>query len=78
MFIKQTHYGYFMKDDRRIYGLFCGHLPANVTVIEEREVLYPEEGMELVHKLTNERFPAVYLKGVDCEDNYIEMEKYIE
>lgn len=74
MFIKITHYGYFEKEGKKIYGLFNHNIPLNTTIIEEREVLYPEEGYILVDKLTGEKHSAVYLKNFDCEENYIEME----
>ena len=74
MYIKTTYYGYFEKGNKKVYGLYCGKLPIDVTILEEREILYPEEGYVLVHKQTKEQHSAIYLKDVDCEDNYTEME----
>ena len=74
MQIKITHYGYLTKNGQQIYGLFCGHLPTNVTILEEREVLLPDEGNILVNKITGEELSAVYLKNCDSEENYTEKE----
>lgn len=74
MFIKITHYGYFNKDGHIIYGLFCGYLPAKAIILEEREVLFPQDGYVLVNKITGEELTAVYLRDNDCEDNYTEKE----
>lgn len=74
MYIKTTYYGYFIKGDEKIYGLYCGEFPINITILEEREILYPEGENLLVHKLTQKQYDTVYLKNADCEDNYTEME----
>ena len=51
-------------------AIYCGFKPEGVEVIEERQVLYPQEGYELVKN--GERFDAVWLKDGDSEENYTE------
>lgn len=53
-----------------VKGMWCGFLPEGVEVAEERVVLYPEEGKELVKG--DERFGAVWLKDGDVAENYTE------
>lgn len=57
-------------------GIWCGFLPDGVEVSEERTVLYPEEGKELVKD--GERFGAVWLKDGDVADNYTEEDQLPE
>lgn len=54
-------------------AIYCGFKPEGVTVLEERTVLYPEDGYELENKTTKERMSAVWLKDGDSQDNYIEI-----
>lgn len=56
-----------------VSGIWCGFKPEGAIIKEERPVLYPDSGYELEHIETKERFSAVWLKGDDVEENYIEV-----
>ena len=57
-----------------VNGIWCGFHPEDAIITEERPVLYPEQGKELQHKETGEKFSAVWLKDGDTQDNYIEVD----
>lgn len=54
-------------------AIYCGFKPDGVEVLEEREVLYPVEGYELVRISDKERLSSVWLKDGDVKENYIEV-----
>lgn len=56
-----------------VSGIWCGFKPEEAIIKEERPVLYPASGYELEHIETKEHFSAVWLKGDDIEENYIEV-----
>ena len=72
MYIKTTCV--YEKDG--IIGYACGYKPEgdNVTILEEREILYPEDGYEPERISDKEKFSAVWLKGEDKKENYSEVE----
>ena len=66
MYTKTTYLGTL----KGVRGLWCGFKPKGIKVSEERVILYPEEGKELLKD--GERFGAVWLKDGDVADNYTE------
>lgn len=54
-------------------AIYCGFKPDGVTVLEERPVLYPDNGYTLVRKYDNQQVEPVWLKDGDSQDNYIEV-----
>ena len=54
-------------------AIYCGFKPEGVTVLEERSVLYPQQGYELINITNGERFSSVWLKDGDVQSNYIEV-----
>lgn len=54
-------------------AIYCGFKPDNVEVLEEREVLYPDEGYELERISDKERLSCVWLKDGDSQNNYVEV-----
>lgn len=60
----------FEKDG--VKGMACGYKPENVTILEERVILYPEDGKELMKD--EERFGAVWLRDGDVQENYVEVD----
>ena len=58
-------------------AIYCGFKPEGVSVLEERPVLYADEGYELVKD--RERVgTAVWLKDGDVAENYTEVKIEIE
>lgn len=55
-------------------AIYCGFKPENVEVKEERQILYPEKGYDLVRKSDGKHFRSVWLKDDDIQDNYIQSE----
>lgn len=49
-------------------------IPEGATIIEERPVLFPDDGFVLQNKESEERFESIWLRGGDTEENYIEVE----
>lgn len=72
MEIKSTYIG-INKDG--IQGIWCGFLPSDVTLIEEKEILYPSEGCILQHIESEVFMDAVELLVGDSIENYREIEK---
>ena len=62
----------FIKDG--VTGITNGQVPEGAEIIETRAVLYPAEDMELMNKVTGERYSAVWLHNGDTQENYIEVE----
>lgn len=52
-----------------VKGLWCGFKPDNIIITEEINILYPETGMQLRSKETNELYDSVILtNGIEQED----------
>ena len=60
-----------------IKGIWCGFIPSNVKVIEEKQVLYADTGKILRHKETGEKNHSVLLENGDSENNYEEIDERI-
>ena len=56
-----------------VSGMWCGFCPEEVTVEEERQILYPVEGYSLKRIATEEILSSVWLKDGDTQNNYIEV-----
>jgi hypothetical protein len=79
MEIKTTYKGIL----NGVSGLWCGFKPEGLEVLEERQILYPDEGKELQDKDGNV-FSSVWLKDdkteeedfteVKAEENRVERE----
>lgn len=54
-------------------GMWCGFCPEGAIIIEERQVLYPNEGYSLKRIATEEILSAVWLKDGDIQENYEEV-----
>lgn len=65
---------YVFKRGDGVMGFACGQMPTGVEILEERPVLYPSEGKELMNKETEERFSAVWLHDGDVQENYVEVD----
>lgn len=65
---------YVFKRADGVIGYSCGQMPTGVEILEERPVLYPSEGKELMNIETEERFSAVWLHDGDVQENYIEVD----
>lgn len=70
MYTKTTYV--YEKDG--IIGYACGYKPEDVTILEERPILYSEVGFELERISDGERMSAVWLKDGDTKENYREVE----
>lgn len=68
MYTKITYVGTL----KGVRGLWCGFKPRGLKVSEERVILYPEDGKELMKD--EERFGAVWLRDDDVQENYIEVD----
>ena len=56
-------------------AIYCGFRPEDANVLEERQVLYAEEGYELLRLSDRENMGnSVWLKDGDIQENYIEIE----
>lgn len=64
---------YVFKRADGVIGYSCGHLPEG-EILEERLVLYPAQGKELMNTNTEERFSAVWLQNGDTQENYTEVD----
>lgn len=53
-------------------AMTCGFKPEDMIVTEERSVLFPEDGKELIKD--GKRYPSVWLKGNDTSENYLEVD----
>lgn len=69
MYIKITYLGTV----NGITGIWCGFKPDNIIIKEERNILYPENGYELVKN--DEHYNSVWLKNGDVPENYTEIKK---
>lgn len=54
-------------------AIYCGFKPEGVEILEERQILYPKDGYELIKD--GERFSCVWLKDGDSQENYEEIEE---
>ena len=72
MEIKTTYIGF---DKNGIQGVWCGFKPDDVTITEERQVLYPAEGKILHLKDTENNYKSVWLQNGDSQENYEEIEE---
>ena len=68
MKIKITYVGIL----NRKRAMTCGFKPEEIIVEEERSVLFPEEGKELLKN--NQRYSSVWLKDGDLSNNYTEVD----
>jgi hypothetical protein len=69
MFTKTTYKGIY----NNTVGLWCGFKPEDLEVLEERVILYPDEGKKLQDKGGN-TFSAVWLKDGKTINDFIEVE----
>lgn len=69
MYIKTTYIGTLNGET----GMWCGFLPEDVVVEEERQVLYPEENYSLRRISTLEVLSSVWLQNGDVQENYEEI-----
>ena len=69
MQIKTTYIGIL----NNVHGMWCGFKPEGLEITEERQVLYPDEGYDLLKD--GERFSSVWLKDGDSQENYEEVEQ---
>lgn len=53
-------------------AIYCGFKPDGVEVLEERQVLYPEQNCVLERISDKEHFYNVWLKNGDVQENYID------
>lgn len=53
-------------------AIYCGFKPKGADVKEERQVLYPAKGYDLVDK-NGVHHRSVWLKDGDVQDNYVEV-----
>lgn len=56
-----------------VIGYHCGEMPTGMEIIEERTVLHPETGYDLMRISDEEIFSAVWLRDGDVPENYIEV-----
>lgn len=76
MEIRKTYKFEYEKDGKTLHGISSGFLPEYATnVLEEINVLYPDEGMMLKRVDGEELLGYIILKDGDTQDNYIEVEK---
>ena len=52
MRFQTTYFGKFEKNGKIILGIWCGTIPEDATITEERNILFPDEGKKLKHKET--------------------------
>lgn len=57
-----------------VIGYHCGEMPTGMEILEERTILHPDEGYDLMRISDQEILSAVWLKDGDVQDNYIEIE----
>ena len=75
MRINRVYIGKLEKEGKFIPGIWCGTRPEDVTITEERNILFPEEGKKLKHKETELLFDTVWLRDGDVAENYEEIEE---
>ena len=72
MEIRTTYIG---TNDNGIKGIWCGFKPDNITIEEERNILYPDLNKVLRHKETQVIFTSVWLQDENLIDEYEEIEE---
>ena len=72
MEIRTTYIGI---NENGVRGIWCGFKPDNVTVEEERNILYPAENKVLRHIETQVIFSSVWLQDETLIDEYEEIEE---
>lgn len=73
MEIRKTYRFEYEKDGITLIGMSAGFLPDYAkNVLQEYEILYPENRMVLVHKETGEKFNSVLVSDGFDIDNYEE------
>ena len=75
MRINRVYIGKLEKEGKFIPGIWCGTRPEDATITEERNILFPDEGMRLKHKETELLFDTVWLRDGDVAENYEEIEE---
>lgn len=71
MEIRTTYKG--IREDG-VKGIWCGFRPDNITVLEEIQILYPDEGKQLKNKNTGEILYSVILTDNISQEDFEEVE----
>lgn len=74
MEIKTTYIGI---NENGVKSIWCGFKPQNSIILEEKQILYPDEGKILKHKESKVEYHSKIIEDGDSPENYTEIDERI-